>query len=150
MKTYQAKKGELQKEHYVIDAEGKILGRIATRVATILCGKHKSTYTPHVDTGDFVDILNVDKVRVTGKKATDKIYKTYSGYPSGQKEQTFARVLERKPKRILEDAVRRMLPKNRLASKMIKKMNLHLSTDKPSISKKAIQVKYNENTERKA
>ena len=73
MKTYLAKKDELKKEHYVIDAEGKVLGRIATRVATILCGKHKPTYTPHVDTGDFVDVLNVDKVRVTGKKATEKM-----------------------------------------------------------------------------
>lgn len=124
-----AKPGEVEQKWYVVDATDQVLGRLAVRIATVLMGKNKPTYTPHVDTGDFVVVLNGDKVRVTGKKRDTKVYQRYSGYPGGLKETPISRVLERHPERVLSEAVRRMLPKNRLARQMLKKLKIY-SDDK--------------------
>ncbi len=140
MKTYMAKKGEIKKEWFVADADGKVLGRLATRVATVLCGKHKPAYTPHVDTGDFVIVLNADRIRVTGKRRTDKIYRTYSGYPGGQKEMNFETLMQKKPKEAVSLAVQRMLPKSKLGRKMFKKLKLYTASEKPNVPKNAIEI----------
>ena len=124
-----AKPGEVEQKWYIVDATDQVLGRLAVRIATVLMGKNKPTYTPHVDTGDFVVVLNGDKVRVTGKKRDTKVYQRYSGYPGGLKETPISRVLERHPERVLSEAVRRMLPKNRLARQMLKKLKIY-SDDK--------------------
>jgi large subunit ribosomal protein L13 len=125
-KCYLAKVGELTKDWYVVDARDKVLGRLAARIATVLMGKHKPTYTPNLDTGDFVIVLNADKVRVNGtRKKEQVIYQTYSRYPGGQKEITMQKMLERHPDRVLREAVRRMLPKNALARRMLLKLKLY-------------------------
>ncbi len=123
---YQAKPGAVERRWYVVDATGQVLGRLATRIATVLMGKHKPTYTPHVDTGDFVIVLNAGKVRVTGtRKKEQVVYHRYSGHPSGLKELTMKAMLERHPERVLREAVRRMLPKNALARHMLTKLKLY-------------------------
>jgi large subunit ribosomal protein L13 len=131
MKTYMAKMGQFERKWVHVDATDKILGRLAARIATILMGKHRPTYTPHVDTGDFVIVTNVTGVRVTGKKAETKEYQTYSGYPGGQKRIPIRRMLERKPEMVLRLAVRRMLPKGALGNKMLKKLKLYARADHP-------------------
>jgi len=140
MKTYMAKKGELKREWFVANADDKVLGRIATRVATVLCGKHKPTYTPHVDTGDFVIVLNADRLRVTGKRRTDKMYQRYSGYPGGLSEMNFETLMQRKPKEPLKLAVKNMLPKNKLGKKMFKKLKLYTASEKPNVPKGAKEI----------
>lgn len=135
MKTYMAKKEDVKREWFVADASGKILGRLATKIATVLAGKHKPMYTPHVDTGDYVIVLNADKIRVTGKRRTDKIYRRYSGYPSGLKEVNFETLLKRKPKDIVRLAVKNMLPKSKLGKKMFKKLKLYIASEKPNLPK---------------
>ena len=112
MKTYYAKPNEVAREWLLIDAQDQVLGRVASKAAHILRGKHKPTYTPHVDTGDFVVIINADKIRVTGKKLTDKEYYRHSGYPGGLKCETFEEAMEKHPERVIEHAVKGMLPKN--------------------------------------
>lgn len=128
---FQAKTGELTREWFVVDATNQVLGRLAVRIATILMGKHKPTYTPHIDTGDFVVVLNVDKLRVTGGKAREISYASYSRYPSGLKVTPFERMQERHPERILHAAVRRMLPKNALARHMLAKLKIYRGADHP-------------------
>ena len=118
MRTYTPKPGEITREWLVIDATDMVLGRLASKVAQILKGKHKPQYTPHVDTGDFVIVVNADKVRVTGNKATQKAYFSHSGYPGGLKEVSFQRMMERHPERVIEKAVKGMLPKTTLGRKM--------------------------------
>jgi len=140
MKTYMAKKGEIKRQWFVADANEKVLGRVATRVAVILSGKHKPTYTPHVDTGDFVIVLNADRVRVTGKRRTDKIYRTYSGYPGGLKEMNFETLMQRKPKEAVKLAVKNMLPKSKLGKKMFKKLRLYTQSEKPNVPKGAKEI----------
>lgn len=135
MKTYMAKKDEVKRAYFVADASGKVLGHLATKVATILSGKHKPIYTPHVDTGDFVTVLNADKVCVTGKKRFDKIYRRYSGYQSGLKEINFDTLIKRKPKEIIRLAVKNMLPKSKLGKKMLNKLKLYIASEKPSLPK---------------
>jgi large subunit ribosomal protein L13 len=130
-KCYLAKPGEVEQRWFVVDATDQVLGRLAVRIATVLMGKHKPTYTPHVDTGDFVVVINADKVRMTGRKSEYKVYQRYSGYPSGQKEIPARRMLERHPERVLHEAVRRMLPKNRLAKDMLKKLKLYAGGEHP-------------------
>lgn len=130
-KTQSANKETVERKWYVIDAEGAIVGRLCTKVATMLRGKHKPSYTPHVDTGDHVIILNADKVRFTGNKMKDKIYQTYSGYPGGQKEKTAEELMAKKPIAIVETAVRGMLPKNRLGRQMFKKLYVYTGTEHP-------------------
>ena len=124
-KTYMAKTGELTPKWYVVDISGKVLGRAATKIAPVLMGKHRPEYTPHVDTGDFVIVINAAEVRVTGNnKLTDKVYKRYSGYPSGLKLTTLKDMLARHPERVVCEAVRRMLPKGRLGRAMLKKLKV--------------------------
>jgi len=125
MKSYMAKKEEAEHKWLLVDADGAILGRMATQIATMLMGKHKPTYTPHVDTGDFVVVVNADKIRLTGKKAQTKEYDYYTHFPGGHKYVSFAEMMSKKPEKVIELAVRRMLPKNRLGKKMLKKLKVY-------------------------
>ncbi|MFQ5462789.1 MAG: 50S ribosomal protein L13 [Phycisphaerae bacterium] len=131
MASYQAKTGQVQRDWHHVDADGQILGRLAVRIATVLMGKHRPTYTAHVDTGDFVVVTNAHKIRLTGEKAKKMVYPRYSYYPGGYKETPFERVLERHPDRILRESVRRMLPKNALGRKMLGKLKIYASEDHP-------------------
>ena len=131
MSTFFAKHNEVERKWYVVDATDLVLGDVATRVAAILRGKHKTIYTPHVDTGDYVIIVNAEKIRVTGNKANQKVYKHYTGYADGLKEIPYAEVLEKHPERILERAIKGMLPKNSLGKKMFKKLNVYAGPDHP-------------------
>ena len=125
MKTFSAKPHEVTREWFVVDATDKVLGRLATEIARRLRGKHKAIYTPHVDTGDFIVVVNVDKVKVTGKKAEDKKYFRHSGYPGGIYETNFSKMQQRFPSRVLEKAVKGMLPKGPLGYAMLKKMKCY-------------------------
>jgi large subunit ribosomal protein L13 len=129
MKTFNAKKENIVKDWYVVDAEGKVLGRLATEIARRLRGKHKPIYTPYVDTGDFVIVVNAGKVKLTGKKLTDKIYYRHSGYPGGLKETPAGKMLQEKPGEVLRLAVRGMLPKNSLGRAMLKKLKIYSGSD---------------------
>lgn len=131
MKTYTAKPGEIQAQWHLVDATDKPVGRLAAKLATILMGKHRPTYTPHVDTGDFVVVINAEKVRFTGNKWQTKEYKRYSGYPGGLKLEKAEHLRDRRPTVILHLAVKRMLPKNKLANKMIRKLKLFAGPDHP-------------------
>ncbi len=130
-KTYSAKPHEVERTWFVVDAEGKTLGRLATEIAKILRGKHKPSYTPHVDTGDYVVVVNADKVRVTGKRLDQKIYYRHSGYMGGLKAVSLRRMLETHPERVIESAVKGMLPKNRLGRVMYKKLKVYASPEHP-------------------
>ena len=129
--TYFAKAGDVTPQWRHVNAEGQVLGRIATEIATVLMGKHRPEYTPHVDCGDFVVVTNCEKVVLTGRKAEQKAKLTYSGYPGGLKSRTYAELLKRRPERLMEDAVRRMLPKNRLGRQMLKKLKVYAGSDHP-------------------
>ena len=131
MKTYYAKPQEVEREWVLIDAEDQVLGRVATKAATILKGKHKPQYTPHVDTGDFVVVVNADKIRVTGAKTTDKVYSRHTGYPGGLKQETFEEAMAKHPERVIEHAVKGMLPKNTLGRAMGKKLKVYAGPDHP-------------------
>jgi len=131
MKTYMAKKGELAASWYVVDATDKVLGRLASRIATILMGKHRPEYTPHVDTGEFVIVVNAEKVRLTGSKWTQKVHQSYSGYPGGRKEIPLTVVRDRHPERIIRQAVRRMLPRTKLGRAMLGKLKVYAGPDHP-------------------
>src|SRR6478735_1427341 len=124
MNCYQAKTGELAKHWYVIDATDMVVGRLAAQIAPILMGKHRPTYTPHIDTGDYVIVTNVDKVVFTGNKWQQKSYQRYSGHPGGQKEEQAWKLFQRRPERILELAVQRMMPKNKIGRHMLGKLKL--------------------------
>ena len=128
MKTFMAKKGQLESKWLLVDANGLVLGRMASRIAPILMGKNKPTYTPHVDTGDHVIVVNAENIRVTGKKARVKEYDYYTHYPGGHKFVSFADMMARKPEKVIELAVRRMLPKNKLGKKMLKKLKVYRGT----------------------
>jgi len=125
MKTFMAKKNQIEQKWLLVDAEGAILGRMAAKIAPILMGKTKPTYTPHVDTGDYVIVVNADKIKVTGKKADTKQYERYTHYPSGRKITSFADMMEKRPERVVESAVKRMLPKNKLGRAMLKKLKVY-------------------------
>jgi large subunit ribosomal protein L13 len=131
VKTLFAKKGEIDRKWYVVDAKDAVLGRLATKVATYIRGKNKPVFTPNVDTGDFVIVINADKVKLTGKKATDKVYYHHSGYIGGIKARTAKELLEKKPEKIIEKAVWGMLPKNRLGRAMIRKLKVYRGNDHP-------------------
>ena len=131
MKTYVTNPGEVEREWYVVDATGQTLGRLASRVATVLRGKHKPIYSPSVDAGDHVIVINADKIHVTGRKLDQKIYYRYSGYPGGLKEITLRNLLDKRPTRVIRLAVRGMLPKNRLGRKMLKKLKIYAGPDHP-------------------
>jgi len=131
MKTYNAKPGEVARDWYVVDAEGKTLGRLATAIADTLRGKNKPQYTPHVDTGDFVVVVNAEKIAVTGKKLDEKIYYRHSGYPGGLKERTLREQLDRRPTEVLRKAVKGMLPRNKLANAQIGKLKIYAGPEHP-------------------
>jgi large subunit ribosomal protein L13 len=131
MKTWNAKPHEVERRWYVVDAEGETLGRLATRVADTLRGKGKPTYTPHVDTGDFVIVVNAEKVAVTGKKLEQKMYYRHSGYPGGLRQRTLAEQLERRPTEVIRKAVKGMLPRNRLGSAQIGKLKVYAGPEHP-------------------
>ena len=131
MKSYMATPQTVERQWYVVDAEGKTLGRLASRIATILRGKHKPAFTPHVDTGDFVIVVNAAKVRLTGKKLDQKMYWWHSGYPGGIKGRTARQMLERKPEEVIKRAVKGMLPKNALGRKMLKKLKVYGGPEHP-------------------
>lgn len=125
MKTFSAKQESVKRDWYVIDATGKVLGRMATEVARRLRGKHKAEYTPHVDTGDYIIVINADKLQVTGKKSRDKIYHRYTGYQSGLKAASFQEMMKKAPCDVIETAVRGMLPKNPLGRQMFRKLKVY-------------------------
>ncbi|HET7043751.1 MAG TPA: 50S ribosomal protein L13 [Gaiellaceae bacterium] len=131
MKTYNAKPGEIAREWYVVDAEGKTLGRLATQIADVLRGKRKAVYTPHVDTGDFVVVVNAEKIAVTGSKLDDKMYYRHSGYPGGLKARPLREQLERRPTEVLRKAVKGMLPRNRLARQQLGKLKIYAGPEHP-------------------
>ncbi len=130
-KTYSAKAGEIEQKWHVVDADDKVLGRMAARIATVLQGKHKPTYTAHIDTGDFVIVVNADKVAVTGKKRTQKVYTHYTGFVGGLRETSFETMHDKKPEKIVELAVRRMLPKTKMGRKMFKKLKVYAGPSHP-------------------
>ncbi len=125
MKTFSAKPAEVERDWFLVDADGKTLGRLASEIALRLRGKHKAEYTPHVDTGDYIVVVNAEKVRVTGRKTTDKMYYRHTGYIGNMKSASFSKLIEEKPERVLELAVKGMLPKNRLGRAMFKKLKVY-------------------------
>ena len=129
MKSTMAKKGEVDQKWLLVDADGAILGRLAMKIAPILMGKTKPIYTPYVDTGDFVVVVNADKIRLTGKKAQTKEYDYYTRYPGGHKYVTFEELMAKKPEKVVEMAVQRMLPKNALGKRMLKKLKIYRGTE---------------------
>ena len=136
MKTYSAKPGEVQRSWWIVDAEGKNLGRLASEIADVLRGKNKPQYTPHVDTGDFVVVVNAEKIAVTGNKLAGKIYYRHSGYPGGLKSRTLGEMLERRPTEVLRKAVKGMLPKNRLAARQLNKLKIYAGPKHPHAAQK--------------
>ena len=140
MKTFTAKPETVQHNWYVVDASGKVLGRLASEIAQRLRGKHKPEYTPHVDTGDYIVVLNVDKLRVTGRKAQNKIYHRHTGYPGGIYSTNFTKLQARHPDRVLRLAVKGMLPKGPLGYAMIKKMKMYTGADHPHTAQQPKQL----------
>ncbi len=131
MKTYIPKLAEIERKWCLVDAEGKILGRLASRLAQILSGKDKPIYTPHMDVGDFVVVINAEKVKVTGGKEKKKIYYRHTGYPGGLKERTYEKLLSLRPEDIIRKAVRGMIPKNKLGRQMFKKLKVYAGSEHP-------------------
>ena len=142
MKSYIAKPQEVEHKWYVIDAKGNRLGKLASEAASILRGKKKPIYTPHVDCGDYVIVVNAEKVHVTGKKETDKIYKSYSGYPGGLKEITLGEMREKKPEEIIRHAIKGMMPKGKLGRQMYKKLKVYAGSEHPHAAQNPEEYTY--------
>lgn len=142
-KTISANKSTINKEWVVVDAEDAVLGRLASNVARIIRGKHKTSYTPHADCGDNVIIINADKIRLTGKKLTDKVYIRHTGYPGGQRFQTPKEALEKYPERILERAVKGMLPKSRLGRRLFTNLFVYAGNEHPHTAQQPKELKFN-------
>ena len=140
MKTFSAKPETVVQDWYVVDAEGKTLGRLSTEIARRLRGKHKPEYTPHVDTGDYIVVVNAEKVRVTGNKASDKMYYRHSGYPGGIKSMSFKQLIERAPERAIETAVKGMLPRNPLGREMYRKLKVYAGTEHPHAAQQPVPL----------
>ncbi len=140
MRTYSAKPREVERTWYLVDAESKTLGRLATQIADLLRGKGKPQYTAHVDTGDFVVVVNAEKVHVTGKKLEQKVYYRHSGYPGGLRERTLAEQLQRRPEQVLRKAVKGMLPKNRLASAQLRKLKIYAGPEHPHAAQNPVPM----------
>ncbi len=140
MRTFVAKPGTVHQRWLQMDASGKILGRLAARIATILQGKHRPTYTPHIDTGDFVIVINAEKIKVTGNKLSQVEYRRYSGYPGGLKSMRMSEMLERKPTEVIRLAVRRMLPKTKLGRAMFKKLKVYAGPEHPHEAQQPVEV----------
>jgi len=138
--TYFAKAGEVEKAWRLVDADGVPLGRLAADVAVVLMGKHRPEYTPHVDTGDYVVVTNASKIALTGRKAEQKLKLRYTGYPGGQKAETYGSIRGRRPERLVEDAVRRMLPKNRLGRVMLKKLKVYPGPEHPHQANQPVEM----------
>ena len=136
MKTYVATPENRQRDWYVVDAEGKTLGRLATQIATALRGKRKPEYTPHCDTGDFVVVVNAEKIRVTGNKLEDKLYVRHSGYPGGLRARSLGQMLERRPEEVIRKAVKGMLPRSRLARQQLRKLKVYAGPEHPHEAQK--------------
>ena len=136
MKTVVPKIDQLERKWFLVDAEDEILGRLASQVAILLRGKHKPDFTPHLDLGDHVIVINADKIKVTGRKMSQKVYKRYTGYPSGLRVQTLEKVMQSRPERVFLHAVKGMLPKNRLGRKMIKKLRIYAGAEHPHHAQK--------------
>ena len=141
MSTYMPKPGEVKADWHVIDATGQVLGRLAAKIALILQGKHKPTYTPHVDTGDFVIVLNADKVRVTGRKADQMTYETYSRYPGGRHIYSYRDMIANHPEKVLEVTVRRMLPKSRMGRHFLGKLKVYRGDKHPHQAQQPKELK---------
>jgi large subunit ribosomal protein L13 len=131
MKTFSAKAEEVQRDWYIVDAAEKTLGRLASEIAHRLRGKHKAEYTPHVDTGDYIVVVNAEKIQVTGNKAAGKIYHSHTGYPGGLKSISFEKLIDKAPERIIQGAVKGMLPRNPLGRAMFKKLKVYAGTEHP-------------------
>ena len=144
MKTYMPKTKDVQRSWYVVDAEGAVLGRLASGVASVLRGKHKPTYAPHVDVGDHVVVVNAAKVRVTGEKEGKKVYYRHSQYPGGLQEIPYGQLAERRPERLVEQAVRGMLPKTRLGRQMIRKLSVYAGPDHPHGAQRPTELRLGE------
>jgi large subunit ribosomal protein L13 len=142
MKTLSAREQDIKRDWYVVDAQGQTLGRLATHVATILRGKHKPIYTPHVDCGDYVIVVNAEKVHVTGQKMTQKKYYRHSGYPGGLKEVALRDQLQKFPDRVIEAAVRGMMPKNRLGRRMFKKLKIYSGPEHPHAAQQPKSIEF--------
>jgi large subunit ribosomal protein L13 len=140
MKTYSPRPGDVQRAWYVIDAENEVLGRLASEVAQILRGKHKPTYAPHMDMGDHVIVVNADKVRLTGQKAEQKVYHHHSGYPGGLRTVPYGRESSRRPDRVVERAVRGMLPHNRLGRSMLRKLSVYAGAEHPHEAQRPVPL----------
>ena len=141
MKTISAKPETVRRDWYVVDATDKTLGRLSTEIARRLRGKHKPEYTPHVDTGDYIVVVNAEKVRVTGNKAQDKMYYRHTGYPGGLKEMSFEKLIDHKPERVIELAVKGMLPRTPLGRDMLRKLKVYASSEHPHTAQQPIELK---------
>lgn len=142
MKSFIAKPHEVERKWYVVDAEGKTLGRVASQVATVLRGKNKPTFTPHVDCGDYVIVINAEKVEVTGKKRKEKVYKHHTGYPGGLRETTFDKLIEKKPEEIIRHAVKGMMPKGKLGRQMYKKLKVYAGPEHGHAAQKPEKLEF--------
>jgi large subunit ribosomal protein L13 len=140
MKTFVAKPSDRQRDWYVVDAQGKTLGRLATQIADVLRGKRKPTYTPHIDTGDFVIVVNAKKIAVTGNKRADKLYRRHSGYPGGLRTRTFEQMVARRPEEVIRVAVKGMMPRNRLARKQLTKLKIYAGPEHPHVAQKPVDM----------
>ena len=140
MKTYSTKASDIHRQWHLLDASGEILGRLATQIATLLKGKHKAIYAPHMDTGDFVVVVNASKVLVTGKKAEQKMYYHHSGYPGGLKSESFNRMIEKHPMRVIEHAVKGMLPHNRQGRAMLRRLKVYAGDTHPHQAQTGLKV----------
>lgn len=142
VRTFQAKEDDVEKKWYVIDADGMVLGRLAANVARILRGKNKPIFTPHVDVGDFVIVINAEKVQVTGKRLDQKSYFSYSGYPGGGKTRMFKDLVKKNPRFVIEHAVKGMLPHNRLGRRIVKKLKVYAGNEHPHAAQKPEELKF--------
>ena len=141
MATFSAKKKEIERSWFLVDAENKVLGRLAAKIATVLRGKHKPVFTPHVDTGDFVIVINADKIHLTGSKLDNKMYYSHSGYPGGIKAVSAGEMLDKKPEAIIQHAVKGMLPKNKLGRQQLRKLKVYAGTEHPHESQMPQELK---------
>ena len=141
MKTLTPKPGDIERAWYVIDATDQPLGRLSSKIASILCGKHKPYYARNIDTGDYVIVINAEKVKVTGLKSIQKVYHSFSGYPSGLKDVPYSRMLEKNPTKIIEHSVRGMMPKTVLGDAMFKKLKVYTGNEHPHSAQKPVELK---------
>lgn len=143
MKTFSAKNESVQHNWFVVDAKDQVLGRLASKLASRLKGKHKGIYTSHIDTGDYMVVVNAEQVRVTGNKAKDKTYYRHSGYPGGLKSETFEKLIKRRPEKVLEEAVKGMLPKNPLGRAMFSKLKVYMGSEHPHAAQQPVVLELN-------